>query len=184
MNNNVIEAVPAPAPGRGRGRGRGGAVANAGPARAPVFLNPENPPDLINKFRKELGVNVEEIRVSYTASGTTVLLKIVQALKKAGETGDIWVSPVEFGLRAKAKKADAGASEAELLKTEFDFKSLYLKRLNKDLPTPEPQSWTEAGIKRWIIQQPMEDRKVLTMNAKAFRAHQRQTTGEAEQAED
>jgi hypothetical protein len=155
-------------------------------ARAPVFLNPENPPDLIAKYRKDLGKGIEEILVSYKASGTVVVLVLGPSLRKEGEVEGTKVSPAEYSLRVKAKKISAVPTAEKLVEDEFTFVLKYERRLGKEFPAVKPVSYNETDIRRWILQQPFEDRKILMMNANQFRKHERlagRETGEDEEEE-
>lgn len=162
---------------------RQGATASRAPARATQFLNPENPPDLIAKFRKEIGKTISEIRISYEATGVKTSIFILPVLRKEGENGLSGIPPAEFALRLKAHKATAEKSAEQKLDDEFSFVSLYEKRLNKEFPKGNlrPTDFTEAGRKRWILNQPFEDRKVLMMNAKQFRKHRRDEGSDEEE---
>jgi len=159
-----------------RGANRGG--------RQTSYFNPESPSDLIAKFRKELGKTIVEIHVSYKTTGTSVLVELAAGLRREGEAEGTKVSPAEFLLRLKASKADAPRTEEQLVDDEYEFVTRYEKRLNKAFPTDKPANYRPATIKRWILQQPFEDRKILAMNAKQFRKFRRVEESDEEEEED
>jgi hypothetical protein len=178
-DNENPQPENAPAVAGPNRRARGGAQTSGGPVRATTFSNPENPSDLIAKFKKELGKTIEAVVIKYTASGVAAVIQPHASFRKEGEQATTEISVAEYLLRLKEKKAAAQPTEEQTLDKEYKFVSLYSKRLGKDVPEPRPTSYTEAGIKRWILTQPFEERKILMMNAKEFRKHARSTGREA-----
>jgi hypothetical protein len=149
-----------------------------------VFLNPENPPDLIAKFRKDLGKGIDEISVSYKASGTVVELVLGSSLRREGEAVGTKVSPAEYSLRVKAAKSSVVITAEKRVEDEFTFVLKYERRLGKEFPAVKPASYSEVDTRRWILQQPFEDRKILMMNANQFRKHERLAGREAGEDEE
>jgi len=129
-------------------------------------LNPERAPALIAKWQKLLGKDLESIQVMYKASGV-----------------EVTVTPITGGLSAKADSSIAGkaisiaaykAAKAEGVKPSDDDAKVALRnkfelRLNKEFPSGELKSGSDADIQAFLQGLPFHERRAMLMSNKQFK---------------
>jgi hypothetical protein len=124
-------------------------------------LNPERPPQLLGKFAKMLGRDLEEIRIKYTSDGVTVEVDGVKDTPYAA------LEAASFAEYHALRKAELEPSEAEKL---VAFRNKFELRLNREFPSPGPASGSDADIQAFLQTLNFRERRALLMTQKQFSA--------------
>jgi hypothetical protein len=125
-------------------------------------LNPERPPQLLGKYTKYLGTELDSINVVYTATGIKV------TVVKVGSTEPISLS--DFKSEKKKENAPSVADKARAFRNKFEL------RLNREFPAAtlvtmlasENESSLDSSIAAFVETLPYRERRALLMTQKQF----------------
>jgi hypothetical protein len=123
-------------------------------------LNPERPPQLLGKYAKYIGKDLESIEIRYSAEGVEVH---VNGLKGSDYADLKTATLAEF--RAMRSK-DIQPTTAEKLRA---FRNKYELRLNKEC-NPAPKSGSDADIQTFLDGLNFHERRAMLMTQKQFQA--------------
>jgi len=124
-------------------------------------LNPERPPQLLGKYAKMLGRDLEEIRIKYTSDGVTI-----EVDGKAG-TPYASLNDASFAAYHELRREELAPSNDEKLNA---FRNKFELRLNREFPTPGPASGSDADIQTFLNGLNFRERRALLMTQKQFSA--------------
>jgi hypothetical protein len=124
-------------------------------------LNPERPPQLLGKYAKMLGRDLDEIRIKYTSDGVTI-----EVDGKAG-TPYADLTDATFAAYHALRQKELAPSNEEKLQS---FKNKFELRLNREFPTPGPASGSDADIQAFLNGLNFRERRALLMTQKQFSA--------------
>jgi len=124
-------------------------------------LNPERPPQLLGKYAKMLGRDLEEIRIKYTSDGVTIEVD--------GMAGTPYeeLEGAPFSAYHALRKKELAPSDDEKLAS---FRNKFELRLNREFPTPGPASGSDADIQAFLNGLNFRERRALLMTQKQFSA--------------
>lgn len=124
-------------------------------------LNPERPPQLLGKYAKMLGRDLEEIRVKYTSDGITI------EVDGKAETAYSSLEGATFSEYHALRQQELAPSDDEKLQS---FKNKFELRLNREFPTPGPASGKDADLQSFLNGLNFRERRALLMTQKQFSA--------------
>jgi hypothetical protein len=124
-------------------------------------LNPERPPQLLGKYAKMLGRDLEEIRIKYTSDGITVEVDGKAGTPYAGLDSS---SFADYHVLRQSALAPTDEQKLQSFKNKFEL------RLNREFPTPGPASGSDADIQAFLNTLNFRERRALLMTQKQFSA--------------
>jgi hypothetical protein len=137
----------------------------------PAPLNPERPPQLLGKYSKLLGKDLDEIVVRYTPTGVTVTV----SGHKDSDFKDL--KSVSLAEYQDKRKVENLPDEGEKMKS---FRNKYELRLNKEFPKDAFQKaavkdkdgdiLADQTIQAFLDTLPFKERRALLMTQKQFTA--------------
>jgi hypothetical protein len=150
---------------RPRGNGATGVVGKGKPAM--VFLNPEKVPPLMNKWQKQLGKDLEEIRIRYMPDGVYVELFGVDGSPylEYDSDGDVCSITVSRYREQKAEEATPSKKDAiEAYRNRFEI------RLNREFPKEiNLGDGSETALREATTNLPFHQRRIMLMSNKQFK---------------
>jgi hypothetical protein len=130
------------------------------------LLNLERVPPLAPKFANKLGKTAESFSVTYSGSGTQVMVRsMISAAGKplaSPKAGEVYpeVTLVEFERRVALANAPSDDERLYALKRKYEL------RLEKEFPAKGPASGKEADIQAWLGTLSLQERLALLKSQK------------------
>lgn len=128
------------------------------PRGAPAPLNPERPPQLLGKYAKLLGKDLESITLKYDADGVFISVKGMKGTPYAS------LDDANMADYRAIKQKELAPSDEERARA---FRNKFELRLNKEFPQGTAIS-TEAEIQACLNGLPFRERRALLMTQKQF----------------